>query len=100
MANSQSPHKLDGADPLPWLEISYCRNGDAKGIQRDLDNSYEQDLSQLVRYTGTNPNRLRAYMDGRILTPRQALRIGLIDDIGYEDAAYRRLLTLTERKEP
>ena len=98
MVNRQSPHKLDGLDPLPLLDLTFCRNGDAMAIQRDIDKIYEVALGQLATYTGTNADRLRRYMDGRVLTSRQARRIGLIDKIGFEHEAYDHLTTLMKGK--
>jgi ClpP class serine protease len=99
MCSSQSPWKWPGGEPVAWLDPTYACNGDGKRIQADLDASYERDLAQLAAYTGTPLRRLRSYMDGRILTPRQARRVGLIDATAFEDAAMGRLVTLLKERE-
>ena len=93
--SSQAKYKWPDSSPAPWHDdFTFCQNGDGERVQADLDRDYERALDQAGRYTGTSQKRLRPYLDGRVLTARQARRLGLINEICEEDEAYDVLLKL------
>jgi len=97
LVSSQSPKKVKAGGVFPVDDPSFISNGNAAKIQGELDQAYERDFEQILEYTGANPIRLRRLLDGRILTPRQAQRSGLVDGLCPEEQAYQKLLQLVEK---
>lgn len=93
---------IDGAlvpeKPVSWLPYTFVSNGDAREVQEDLDRNYERGLENLAGYLKTDPDRLRAHMDGRLLTGQEGMEIGLIDAVCPECDAYDHLLKLIQER--
>lgn len=99
LVSPQSPTKHDGkAFASDGGRIYAPDPQDAEALVAELGKKYELDLAIVVKHTGTDPQRLRQYLDGRNLTPTEAMEVGLIDGIGSEDAAFNKLMNLIEKK--
>ena len=57
-------------------------------IKRAVDQAYDRFIDVIAKGRGMNPDDIRPYADGRILTAKDALDAKLIDAIGYEEDAY------------
>lgn len=73
---------------------------DQKIFQGVVDEFYLGFLDVVSRGRGgkIDPERLREIADGRVYTARQALGLGLVDQIGYFDDAFARTLALAGLK--
>ncbi|MDH4225681.1 MAG: signal peptide peptidase SppA, partial [Deltaproteobacteria bacterium] len=61
-------------------------------LQKIVDHQYQTFLSVVQKgRSKMTPEIIQENADGRLLTSREAVRIGLIDDVGYLDDAYKRL---------
>lgn len=66
-------------------------------FQGIIDEYYESFLGVVARNRKDRipADELRTIADGRVYTAQQALRLGLIDDVGYFDDAFRKTLDLS-----
>lgn len=99
LVSIQSPQKIQPGTFYPFEHREFARNGDAERIQAELDKDYESDFRRIQNYTKADPQLLREYLDGRLLTPQEGMKIGLIDKIATEDTAYAKLLQLVNERE-
>ena len=72
-----------------------------KTFQAIIDEYYEDFLSAVVngRKDKLGAEELRPLADGRIYTAKQALKLKLIDEIGYFDDALKKVLSLASLRE-
>jgi protease-4 len=72
-----------------------------KTFQAIIDEYYGDFLSAVAanRKEKISPDELRTIADGRVYTARQALRLKLVDGIGYFDDAYKKTLSLAGLKD-
>ncbi|MFZ7127714.1 MAG: hypothetical protein ACOWWM_16270 [Desulfobacterales bacterium] len=97
VVNSQSPRKYDGG-PMLWPPRKFLKSHtELQRLQTLADRQYETDLELVSRYSGTPPDRLRPYLDGRPLLAEEAVEAGLLQGICDEDTAYSELLLMAER---
>lgn len=69
-------------------------------LQDLINDSHEQFVETVVRGRKLAPEKVREFADGRVMTGRQALRCGLVDELGGFAAAVeaaRHLAQLTEK---
>ena len=102
---------LEGLMDKIGVKVEVVKSGEAKdsgGIFRDMteeerkifqgiiDQYYGNflDVVALNRGEKISPEELKRAADGRVFTARQALELGLIDEIGYLDDALRRVRAL------
>ena len=72
-----------------------------KGIFQEIIDSYYEDFLKAVsgnRKDRISPGELRKIADGRVYAASQALKLKLIDEIGYFDDAFRKALALASLK--
>jgi protease-4 len=74
---------------------------DRKVFQAIIDEYYEGFLAVVARGRGDRipAGKLREIADGRVYTAPQALKLGLIDAVGYSDDAFGRARTLAKVRE-
>ena len=68
-------------------------------LQSVVNDMYERFVSVVARSRGLAVEKVRNIADGRIYTANQALELGLIDEIGYEQDARQAVKDLTGKKE-
>jgi protease-4 len=56
-------------------------------LQELINDSYEQFVETIMRGRNLSPAKVRQFADGRVMTGRQALACGLIDELGGFDRA-------------
>ena len=73
---------------------------EARVFQELVDQAYGRFLEVVAAGTGMSEAELRPIADGRIYTGTQAQELGLIDEIGYQDAAIARAAELARAVDP
>jgi protease-4 len=58
-------------------------------LQELIDSSYGQFVTAVAEGRGLDEGAVRAFADGRVFTGAQALALGLVDELGDEEAARR-----------
>lgn len=109
---SQLP-KLEGLMQLLHVDFETIKSGamkdagspfrsmtadERKLFQAFVDDIYEQFLDDVATGRGLDKQKIRPLADGRILTGKQALAAGLVDEIGNFEAAIERAATLAGKQ--
>ncbi len=81
--------------PNPTHPLSEAGRTELRGVMMDI---YEQFVDIVAKGRHMDPAKVRALADGRVFTGRQALDLGLVDELGDEAAA--RAWLATEAKIP
>ncbi len=109
---SQLP-KLEGLMQLLHVDFETIKSGamkdagspfrsmtaeERKLFQTFVDDIYEQFLDDVASGRGLDKQKIRPLADGRILTGKQALAAGLVDEIGNFELAIERAATLAGKQ--
>ncbi len=76
----------------PFREVTAAQTNMLQGV---IDDLYSRFVSVIARSRGMSAEKVREFADGSIFTSPQALELGLIDEIGYEDTAVEQLRAIT-----
>jgi ClpP class serine protease len=96
LVSTQSPKK---PPPIDWPQRKYIAPDKLPGLQAETDAAYEEDLVLIARNVGLDRERLRPYLDGRLLGPQEAQKAGLISGVCSQDQALENLRQLIRTKD-
>jgi protease-4 len=65
--------------PAPYRNLT---DSERSMLQEMIDDSYEQFVEAIMRGRNLAPAKVRQFADGRVMTGRQALLCGLVDELG------------------
>ncbi len=91
IASSENKAILDALSPVNTNHVAI--------LQRAVDQAYDQFLSLVSESRGIPVEELKPIADGRILTAQDALEAKLIDAIGYEDDALKKVEEMAKAEE-
>jgi len=60
-------------------------------VQRVVDSAHQMFMAAVAEGRGLEQSEVAALADGRIFVAEEAVRLGLVDEVGYWSTAYRRL---------
>lgn len=75
----------------PMRELSAAQRQQLLGMMRDM---HDQFVTDVAKARGMDKADIAAIADGRAVTGRQALALGLVDELGAEEYAFSRLKEL------
>lgn len=96
--NEQSPEKFGVTPPRVHPTVFIESEEHRQRLQNLVNRQWDRDLSLLVAYSGVSTERLRPYLDGRMMIAREALAAGLLDEICKEGEAYKKVVRLATKR--